>query len=69
VSPDAIFRALMAFDEAMHDKPHTLVTRYAAMRAALQTVKIASAMCETCFTEWPLMNAPAVCPVCAKGRA
>lgn len=61
----------MAFDEYMHGKEHTLPTRYEAMRQAIEAAAPPRnvAMCETCFTSWPINNAPAVCPVCNKGRA
>lgn len=65
-------RALYAYDVALDGKPPTLSNRIEAMRAALVagTPRQEVAMCETCFTTFPLTNAPAVCPVCthAEGR-
>lgn len=62
--------ALVAYDESLYGRSGTLPQRVDAMRAAIEaaTKSQGVAMCETCFTTWPIDNAPAVCPVCNKGR-
>lgn len=69
ITNDAVFRALLAYDGHMFGIPDTLPNRVEAMRCALATTRAEVAMCETCFTTWPIVNAPAVCPACTKGRA
>jgi rubrerythrin len=67
---DRVAAALIAFDVALADNAPTFESRIAAMRAALaaaDNVRQHVAMCETCFTPWPLNSAPTVCPNCTKG--
>lgn len=69
---DRVAAALIAFDVTLADSPPTFENRIAAMRAALtaaDAVRQRVAMCETCFTPWPLNDAPTVCPVCTKGAS
>lgn len=71
ISPRQVAVAAIAYEEAMYGVDNTTANRMHAMRAALEaaTMPHGVAMCETCFTTWPINNAPAVCPVCNKGRA
>lgn len=67
---DRVAAALIVFDVTLADMPPTFENRITAMRAALDAadkVRQHVAMCETCFTPWPIDNAPTVCPVCTKG--